>query len=164
MYTGFMIKQRNSSSTSSVPKLRIWNSRMWIFIYACVPFQRQRGQAKLISLCESLKSWDSAKEKLKGARESRRRNKALPETRGVEFVKDGKRTDYFHRSNVYTTTCLYSYTRDVADLLHPRHPGAWHLTLHQLPGLTVASCKHHLTPKPLLRLHCAHRREISDSN
>lgn len=151
-----MIKQRNSSSTSSVPKLRIWNSRMWIFIYAYVPFQRQRGQAKLISLCESLKSWDSAKEKLKGARESRRRNKALPETRGAYFVKEGKPTWHLHseaREQIISTNLTH---HNLPLLLHPRRDWSsspspsrrMASTMHQLPGLSVASCKHHLTPKP----------------
>lgn len=48
-----------SSSSAPVPQLSIWNSHMWIFIHAQVLLQRQRGRAKLISLCGSpkRKSW-----------------------------------------------------------------------------------------------------------
>lgn len=49
-----------SSSTAPVPQLSIWNSRMRIFMYAEVLFQRQRGWEKLISLCGSPKSRDGA--------------------------------------------------------------------------------------------------------
>lgn len=47
---------RRSSSGAPVPQLSVWNSRMWIFIHAEVLLQRQRGRAKLISLCGSPKS------------------------------------------------------------------------------------------------------------
>lgn len=52
-----------SSSTAPVPQLSIWNSRMRIFMYAEVLFQRQRGWEKLISVCASPKSRDGATEK-----------------------------------------------------------------------------------------------------
>lgn len=137
---------------------------------AYVPFQRQRGQAKLISLCESLKSWDSAKEKAEKSEGEwkKERNQALLERTAVDFVKQAEKklkrwetplvkckcmmfpptrcTDHVSCIHSFSTRMRAEYSLYVIWFSFPS-PSKWMAFLtHQLTCLTVPFCKHHLTP------------------
>lgn len=164
-----MIKQKNSSSTSSVPKLRIWNSRMWIFIYCLCSLPKAKRPSKIdfsVWIPEELrlskrKSWKERGrvKKRKKSSTARKNSSRFCETSGklkrweTPLVKckcmmfpPTRCTDHVSCIHSFSTRMRAEYSLYVIWFSFPS-PSKWMAFLtHQLTCLTVPFCKHHLTP------------------